>query len=253
MEWMEAPMRLPLLFALVTCFAPHAALAEPESAVSLIRHIETQHLGKTSYARAVMTVRTEHWAREMGMEMWGEGREKFLVRVLKPKKEKGVSTLKINDDLWNFLPKIDRLIKVPSSLMGDSWMGSHFTNDDMVKEYKIDELFELSFKERGAERAVVVGIPREDAAVVWGRIEYDVDMVKRIPVKVRYYDEDGELIRTFIFDQVKEISGRWIALRMRIQPEEDPEEMTEFVYEHLEFDLKFEKELFSLRSLRRKR
>ena len=96
--------------------------------------------------------------------------------------------------MWNYLPKIDRLIKIPSSLMGDSWMGSHFTNDDLVKENKIDELYDLTLNKHEGKIVIVDCVPKPDAAVVWGRIEYTVDIEKLIPMEVRYFDEDGELV-----------------------------------------------------------
>lgn len=237
----------------LSLLAPAAAAAGKLDARALIKHIETQHLGKTSKARARMKVKTEYWSRTLVMDMWGEGRDKFLVTIRSPKKEKGTGSLKIIDDLWNYLPKIDRLMKVPSSLMGDSWMGSHFTNDDVVKEYKIDELYVFEVLKDDGKSAVVSGVPREDAAVVWGRIEYHVDLKKRVPTSVKYFDEDGELVRVMDFDQVEKISGRWIPMRMVIKPVEDPDELTEFIYDSLELDVPLKKGLFSIRSLRRRR
>lgn len=228
-----------------------SAGAEELDARAIVRQIETQYQGETSRSKAVMTVVTQHWTRELVMEMWSEGRDKFLAKILSPKKEQGTASLKIGDEMWNYLPKIDRLIKIPSSLMGDSWMGSHFTNDDLVKEDKVDELYDLSIASRDGDRVVITGIPKSDAAVVWGRIDYTVDMEKVIPVEILYYDEDGELVRRFTFDRVEQVSGRWLPLHMVIQPLDKPEEKTEFVYDSIEFNVKLDNDFFSLRSLRR--
>ena len=217
---------------------------------ALVRKVETQYQGEYSHSTATMTVVTEHWTRELVMEMWSEGRDKFIATILSPKKEQGTSTLKIDEDMWNYLPKIDRLIKIPSSLMGDSWMGSHFTNDDLVKENKIDELYNLSLNKHEGNIVIVDCLPKPDAAVVWGRIEYTVDLEKLIPIEVRYFDEDGELVRTMTFDQVERVSGRWLPLHMVILPVEKPDERTELVYDNIEFDIVLEGDRFSLRSLR---
>ena len=104
--------------------------------VALIRHIETQYQGRSSHGKITMEIKTRHWQRTLVMEAWSEGRDRFLTRILEPRKERGTGTLKVADDIWNYFPRIDRLVKIPSSMMGDRWMGSHLTNDDLVKEGK---------------------------------------------------------------------------------------------------------------------
>ncbi|HKI51996.1 MAG TPA: outer membrane lipoprotein-sorting protein, partial [Geothermobacteraceae bacterium] len=111
-------------------------LSAPAQALDLrqlIRETEDQHMGRSSVAEMTMAVSTEHWQRTTRMEAWSLGRDYFLVRILEPAKEKGVATLKIDQEVWNYLPKVDRTIKVPPSMMGGSWMGSHITNNDLVK------------------------------------------------------------------------------------------------------------------------
>jgi len=136
--------------------------------------------------------------------------------------------------------------------MGDSWMGSHLTNDDLVKENKVDELYDLSIAAREDDRVTVLGIPKPDAAVVWGKIEYVVDVARMVPVKVLYYDEDGELVRTMSFGDVQKVSGRWLPLEMALQPEDKPDETTVLTYSDLTFDIDLPGETFSIRSLRRR-
>ena len=221
-------------------------------AQALIRKVETQYQGETSYAIMHMRIVTDAWSRELTMESWSEGRDKFIAKILAPKKEQGTTSLKIEDDMWNYLPKIDRVIKIPSSLMGDSWMGSHLTNDDLVKENKIDELYTFEIEKVENSVATVICTPKPDAAIVWGKVIYRVDLDKTIPIDIDYYDEDGEMVRTMAFDKVEKISGRWIPLRMTIKPVDEPDEMTELIYENIKFDIKLKKDFFSLRSLRRR-
>ncbi len=229
---------------------PPAAEARLD-AQALIRQTETQYMSKTSHAIFRMTVVTKAWTREMRMESWGEGRDKMLSKILSPKKDAGTATLKVGDDMWNYLPKIDRLMKIPSSLMGDRWMGSHLTNDDLVKENKIDELYSFAIAKETAREATIVATPKPSAAVVWGSITYRIDLEREIPLDVKYYDEDGELVRTITFDQVRTIAGRTLPTRMRYVPADEPGEYTEMVYETIEFDRSLPKDLFSVRSLRR--
>ena len=106
---------------------------------ALIRYVEQQYHGTSSYALTTMQMHTANWERTLDMESWALGQDYFLVRIQKPAKERGVATLKRDREVWNYLPKIDRTIKVPPSMMGGSWMGSHITNDDLVKASHIEE------------------------------------------------------------------------------------------------------------------
>lgn len=231
---------------LATAGALHAL-----DAVALIRRVETQHRGRTSRGRAVMRVQTADWARTLTLDVWGRGREDFVVKIRAPQKEAGTATLKKGGEVWNYFPKIDRLIKIPSSLMGDSWMGSHFTNDDLVKEDKVEELYDLSIASRSAGRAWIEARPKPDAPVVWGRLVYDVDLERVVPRSVDYFDEKGVLVRQVLFDRVARVGERWVPLRMRVVPVDKPEESTEIVYETLAFDEPMPADRFSLGFLRR--
>ena len=133
---------------------------------SVIREVEQQYMGTSSRARTTMQVKTSHWERTLEMEAWSLERDYFLVRILEPAKERGVATLKRNREVWNYLPKVDRIIKVPPSMMGGSWMGSHITNDDLVKANHIDEDFHLRLIEETETTYVIECLPKEDAAVV---------------------------------------------------------------------------------------
>lgn len=243
-----------LLLVLLAKTAPcgHADTPQNLDPQELIRTVETKYTGKNSHSTMRMKIITDAWSRELTMESWSEGRDKFLAKILSPKKEQGTATLKIGDEIWNYLPKIDRLMKIPSSLMGDSWMGSHLTNDDLVKENKIDELYTFEVEKIEDSTATIICNPKPDAAIVWDKVVYRVDIKKIIPVSVDYFDEEGVLVRICTFDRVEYISGRWVPLRMKIQPVEEPDEMTELTYDNLEFDVELPKNLFSIRSLRRR-
>ncbi len=203
----------------------------------------------------VMRVVTEHWSRELTMEAWTKGKEKSLVRILAPKKEKGMATLKVGNDIWNWLPKVKRVMKVPSSMMSDSWMGSHFTNDDMVKESRMadDYDFQVTFsgERRGKQVVEITCIPKPQAPVEWGQVVVLVEDGSWLPLLMTYYDEDGELARTFTFSAVKTMGGRTIPSEMRIVPANKPGEYTLVRYQDIEFDVELPDDMFSLRRLRR--
>ena len=249
MKTVKCVVVIALLYAaVVTISAAQQTIDDPQE---LIRQVETQYQGDTAYAMMRMRIVTDAYQRELKMESWSEGRDKFLARILAPKKDEGTATLKIGDEMWNFLPKIDRLMKIPSGLMGDSWMGSHLTNDDLVKENKIDELYTFDVEKIEDSIATIICTPKPDAAIVWDKVVYRIEITRKIPVSIDYFDEDDVLVRTMKFDNVENISGRWIPLKMVILPVEKPDEMTELIYENLKFDVKLNKDLFSISSLRR--
>jgi hypothetical protein len=217
---------------------------------ALIRKVETQYQGNTSHAVVRMQIVTEFWSRELVMEMWSKGRHKFLARILSPKKDEGLASLKIGEEMWNYLPNIDRLVKIPSSMMGESWMGSNLTNDDLVKENQIDRLYDFSMVKEG-EVAEVTAIPKPEAPVVWGKLIYRIELKTLIPLYVDYFDEENKLVRKITFNGVKEFSGRSVPLHMVVQAVNKPKEKTELTYTKLEFDVKLPDSFFSIRSLRR--
>ena len=223
----------------------------------LIRHIDRLWRGETSHATMSMTVKTRRYERTMTMEGWSRGKEHSLTLVREPIKDRGVATLKVEANIWNYLPKINRVTKVPSSMMSGSWMGSHFTNDDIVKEstYEDDYDSTISFEGERDGRAVyeITSLPKPDAAVVWGKVVMELDQTTLAPLNNLYYDEEGVLIRTMTFDQPREIDGRVVPLRLSLQPEEKPDESTAIVYHDITFGVPLEESFFSLRNLKRRR
>jgi outer membrane lipoprotein-sorting protein len=204
-----------------------------------------------------MEVVTENWEREMTMELWSLGTDYSLVRLRAPRKEAGTATLMADGDIWNYLPKVDRTIKIPSSMMGGAWMGSHFTNDDLVKESQLIDDYDVELIFDGDRDGVNVWefrlTPKPTAAVVWGHIEYQVRQDDYMPLWTRFYDEDGELSRTMMYSGFSELGGRLVPAVMEMQPADKPGERTSIQYQELEFDIGIEQSFFSLRNLQRQR
>jgi len=222
---------------------------------ALLTSVDDLFRSQGSHATITMHVKTSHFERSMTIEAWSKGSDRSLMRIVAPAKEKGVTTLKVEDNLWNYLPKVDRTIKVPASMMSGSWMGSHFTNDDLVRESRFDQDFETKITQRpepdGSGEWIVVLTPKADTAVVWGRIESHINGKDRLPTKVVYFDEDGEKVRTMTYHDLKSFSGRTIPSRMKLVPEDHPEESTEIIYDELELDLNVPDSKFSKSALRR--
>ena len=228
---------------------------EPLNAKDILDRVDDLFRGSSSKGIMTMKIVTVHWTRTLKVEWWSEGKDKSLMRILRPKKEKGTATLRVGNDIWNYLPKVNRIIKLPSSMMSASWMGSHFTNDDLVKESRMaeDYTFELTFrgKRDGQQVLEVTCHPKPDAAVVWGKILVVVRPVDYLPVKILYYDEDMKLMRTMYFGDIGPLGDRVLPRVMRIIPEANPDEMTEITYERMTFDLVLPAGTFSIRSLKR--
>jgi len=234
--------------------AQTATCAGLSDATEIVDCVDRIMRGESSRGISTMEVVTENWSRAMEMQVWSLGTDYALVRILSPRKDAGTATLKAGNEIWNYLPRVDRTIKIPASLMSASWMGSHFTNDDLVKESRLIEDYEITPAFEGDRDGVEVWefdlVPRPEAPVVWGRISYQVRKSDTMPVYARYYDEDGELVRTMTFFDYRELGGRLVPAAMRIVPEDKPGEFTEFRYSELEFDVDLDEAFFSLRRLR---
>jgi len=243
-----------LMFLPTGADAQTAACAGLSDATEIVDCVDRIMRGESSRGIATMEVSTENWSRAMEMQMWSLGTDHALVRILSPRKDAGTATLKAGNEIWNYLPRVDRTIKIPASLMSASWMGSHFTNDDLVKESRLIEDYEITLAYEGDRDGVAVWefdlIPRPEAPVVWGRIAYQVRKNDTMPVYARYYDEDDVLIRTMTFFDYRELGGRLVPAAMRVVPEDKPGEYTEVRYSELEFDVDLDEEYFSLRRLR---
>lgn len=232
------------------------AMAEPGDRVSaLLAEIDDLWRGQSSHAITRMQVKTEHYTRTMRIEGWSKGKEKTLLRIIEPLREKGTATLKSGNHIYTYLPKTDRTIKLSSGMMMGSWMGSHLTNDDLVKEARLEDDYDatISFEgERDGQSIIEFTlIPRPDAAVVWGKLELIINAQSHNPIVEYYYDEDMVLARTIEFSDLKLIGGRQRPSVLRVLPADKPDEFTEFVYESLEFDVDLSDRLFSLSSLKK--
>ena len=257
-DWAQYFLGRILLALCSVCWMGPFLLAQPSTlqATEIIDRVDRLLRGDSSYGVAEMSIVTRRWRRTKTFEIWSEGTERALIRILNPKKEEGVATLRSGSDMWNYLPKIDRTIRIPTSMMMASWMGSHFTNDDLVKESSLIRDYDVAIMYEGEREGVAVYeftlTPLPDAPVVWGRLEYQVRKNDLMPVWARYYDEDGELKRTLVFSNFRILGGRLVPTEMRFMPQNKPEEYTQITYRELEFDIRLPKDLFSLAALRKR-
>ncbi len=245
-------MRSLALLSLLLVASP--ALAEEEPTVEeLLRATDDITRGESSRARVEMHVRTARYERTLRMEAWAEGTEKTLIRILSPARDAGTATLKVGDNIWNYLPRVDRTMRLPAGMMAGSWMGSHFTNDDLVQETRYSEDYDAELTARPADdpdgNFVVTLTPKAEAPVVWGQVVVRV-RPDRLPVDVRYFDERGNLARTMTFDDYREFDGRRAPSTLTLVPDVEGE-FTRLTYLELEFDVDIPPGTFTLEALRR--
>jgi outer membrane lipoprotein-sorting protein len=250
-------LALAALLLLPLLIVGHAGAAQEttdQRAKEIVDRVDRLLRGDSSIGTMVMEIQSTHWQRTLETKVWSKGTERALVLVLKPAKEQGTATLKVDDNIWNYLPKVERVIKIPTSMMMGSWMGSHFTNDDLVKESRMirDYFIRISFdgERNGSKVWEFTLTPKPEAAVVWGKVVLEVRQDDLMPTWQRYYDEDGTLVRTLTFSDFKQMGGRLIPARMMMQPTDKPNEHTTIVYRDLQFDVPLDDDFFSLQHLR---
>lgn len=219
----------------------------------LLDRIDDLHRGGSSHGLMQMKVQTAHWTRSMAMESWSLGEDYSLVRILEPKKERGTATLKAQGDLFTYLPKTGRTVKIAGAMMGGSWMGSHFTNDDLVRATRMASSFDAAVAEgplvEGQATHLLTLVPRPDAPVVWGKIEVVVRKSDLMPTREVFYDEDGNAARRLEFGEYTTVGGRAFPARMTMTPLDKPDEYTEVRFARIEFDIEIDRNFFSLQQL----
>lgn len=241
-------MIVSLLLALTAFAAPDDPTVE-----ELLAGADDLTRGTQSTARIEMQVKTARYERTVVLDAWSKGTDRTLVRIVSPAREAGVATLKVGNDLWNYLPKTDRTVRVPAGMMSGSWMGSHVTNDDLVRDSRLSEHFTWTVEQRpqdGVGTWIIDLVPKPDAPVVWGRVRAEIG-ADRLPVAMRYFDDRGALVRTMRWSDVQQVGDRRIPSRFRVEPAATPDEFTEVRYTSLDFDTPVPDETFSLQALKR--
>jgi outer membrane lipoprotein-sorting protein len=226
---------------------------EKPDVVPLMKRTERVLEGSSSVAVMTMTIKTPAYERAMKMKIWSKGRDYALVRVLGGgPRETGMMTLKREKQLWNYLPQAGRVMKLPTGMMGDSWMGSDFTNDDLVRGSSIATDFtavvDRTIELEGRKAWFVTLTPRPNANVVWGKVEMLLDRETCIPLEQRFYDEDGALARRMTYSDIKKVGWRAFPMKLTIIPAEKGRQ-TSMTYETIELDVDVPEDTFSLRRL----
>lgn len=221
------------------------------TADEIIKHVEHNLQSDSGYSKITMTVATSRGERTMRMQSWNRGNEKSFIKILYPKKDRGITFLKIDTTMWQYVPKIEKTIKIPSSMMMQSWMGSDFTNDDMAKESSIVKDYDTSIQAQDEEKYTLNLIPKEDSAVVWGKIVMEIAKEHFVPLKAIYYDEDELEQRVLYYSKVKVYGTHHLPTVMTLIPTDKKSNKTVVTMDEVNFDVKIEDSRFSKSALKR--
>lgn len=226
-----------------------------QTANEIIDKAENLIKGKSAHGIIEMAITTPDYERTLKMESWWEGNEKALIVVQSPRKEAGNKTLKIKNEMWNYLKNTETTIKIPPSMMLQSWNGSDFTNDDLVRESNYSEDYYTNVEgEENLNGKLCWKInmtPKPDAPVVWGKLYYWVRKADYLPAQIKYYDEKGKLIRTLSFSEIKKFGDRMMPSVWKMTNNIKEGHVTEFKTLEMEFDIKINSKKFSFQELER--
>lgn len=219
----------------------------------LLNKVDNLYRSKSSKSDIQMVVKNPNWERTLEMTVWTKGMEKTFITINSPKKDKGISTLKRGKEMWNFFPKINKVIKVPPSMMMGSWMGSDFTNDDLVKENTLIEDYKSEFGAGNEKEHQIILIPKKETVTVWGKVELWINKESLFPVKQEFFDENGKKMRVMSWSKVIQYGDRKLPSTMTLIPLNKKSHETVIIYKSLIFDPKLKKGTFTRKNLQKRR
>lgn len=245
--------RTVFILGFLTIISP--VFSQNENATEIVRKSDQLMQGDSYISTMTMKIVRPSWDRTITFKSWGKGRDLALSYVQAPAADKGQTFLKRTNEMWTWNPKINRLIKLPPSMLAQGWMGSDYSNDDILKESSIvvDYHHKLLKEEKyeGYDCWVIQMTPKEDAAVVWGKVISYIAKGKYFPLKVQYYNEDGDLVKSHLNSEVKKMDDREIPTKTIVQPADEPNKKTIVTIEKMDFNVNLLDKFFSQQNMKR--
>ena len=226
-----------------------------QDAREIIRKAEQNRLGDAAtYSEMTMTIQRPDWSREMGIKAWSKGQDFSLMLITSPARDAGTAFLKRENELWNWQPTIERTIKMPPSMMSQSWMGSDFSNEDLVRQISLVDDYEHTYlgeeEIRGRMAHKIKLVPKPDVPVVYSKIISWIDQERYVEVKSEAYDEDDELVQTVTGEEVQQIEGYWVPTKMTVQPADEPDHLTIIQQTQVDYDVSIAPRFFSIQTMK---
>ncbi len=229
--------------------------AQELTAVEIIKKADEKVRGKTNHSVMEMQIIRPTWSRTISMKSWSNGLDYTMTYITSPAKDKGQVFMKRETEMWNWMPSIGRMIKIPASMMSQGWMGSDYTNDDILKESSIVRDYNHSIDKEevveGFNCYKIKMIPKEEAAVIWAKVYKWITKDEFIQIKSEYYDEDGDLVKSDFGYEFKEMGGRLIPSRVEIVPAGEEGKKTVILMKEVEFDIELPTTFFSQQNMKR--
>lgn len=224
-------------------------LVYSQSATEIVKKADEKMRGTTSQGELIIKTVRPTWSRETVVRTWMKGNDMAVILVISPAKDKGIVFLKRKKEVWNWMPSLEKTIKLPPSMMSQSWMGTDFTNDDLVKESSIVNDYDHTIigdtVVDGRNSYLIQMIPKPEAAIVWGKLLVTIDKKDFLELHSRFYDEDGLLVNTMNGYDVKEMDGRLIPTRFEMIPADKPNQKTIMIYKKIQYNKPIDNALFT--------
>ncbi len=255
---MNKPVCIFLIFIIMslTGILSAGATHDTPDIKKIVNQVDRLYRSMSSETEVEMIIVTPNWKRKLKMKMWTKGLARTFIYIISPEKDSGIATLRIDSSMWNYFPKIDKVIKVPPSMMMASWMGSDFTNDDLVKETSLLEDYHASFtsiENEDPDCFYIKLVPKKETTTVWGKILLVIRKKDIMPVKQIFFDEKDTKVRVMTFKNIKIFGDRKIPATLEIISEKNKGKKTILTYINARFDTEIDKSVFTRRNLQKKR
>lgn len=240
---------------LLSLFLSVGFLLNGQDAYEIVKKTEDKLRGDQSYSELSMTIVRPRWERTIALKSWSRGTQNSLILITHPARDRGTVYLKKGKEIYNWIPSIERNIKLPPSMMSQSWMGSDFTNDDLVNEsslirdYEHELIGEVEVDGRKAWKIEL--IPNETAAVVWGKVILHIDQKEYIHLRTEFYDEEIDLVNIMEAKEIKDLGGKMLPSVLIMTPVDQKGHKTIMRYQSLDFDVNIPREYFTTQYMKR--
>jgi outer membrane lipoprotein-sorting protein len=246
-----------LSFLVISLFISSCSIVLAQNVKEIVRKADEKFRGVSSQSEMTMVIKRPTWSRTISMKSWTLGNDYSFYYISAPAIEKGQVFLKRINEMWNYLPSIERMMKIPPSMMLQSWMGSDFTNDDLIKESSLVNDYDHSLvgeeQLQGYDCHKILLAPKEDAPVVWGKIVMWISKQESLWLKGEYYDDEGILVNTEILSDVKQMDDRKLPVKLEMIPMNKPGQKTTLTFNRIKFNLQLDESFFSQGNMRKVR
>lgn len=219
-----------------------------------MRKADEKMRGSTMQAELIIRTIRPTWSREMQCKTWMKGTQLAMILIQSPARDKGIAFLKRKKEVWNWMPALERNIKLPPSMMSQNWMGTDFTNDDLVKESSIVEDYDHTIAGdtiiQDKQCYIIQMIPKPEAAIVWGKVIICIDKKDFLELHSRFYDEDGQLVNTMNSYDIKMMHDRIIPTRFEMIPADKKGQKTEMVYKAILYNKPINENFFTTENMK---